>query len=512
MNRSAKLTKSPDLAAGPVPEPKGPSQGQEISVSPDQLESVNRAAVRSPDDQPKSINSASKAVSSSSDSETEDVNVQGESEDESEDELPPPRNAIRAAIDETLDEYHMVLGKNETKRRQKADKADEMANQKKAGEAEKAVETNVGQKQAAEKQAVVKQTVVKKAAIKQTVAKNEVVIVGTLRYMPPFEIAEETGAVSARRIYRRFNDKLEPTTAVVLSFDEEPPSTVIVQHERFRTKPFIRQTIRCLNCQAFNHRQNGCRNHARCARCGRQHRTSECEIDNNEPRRCANCKGDHSAASPECPFYLKVKKAWKMVADEKTTYAKAMSRVVEARKSRPDSAHAPGATPDIASNNKVESRRADLIDATGRDARPIYLAAVADHRRPKYRRTAKSTCSTGCQTEPEVVTVQIQTPIDSACQTESTPEGTSTQTVSEAEVQTIEVTENFGEEDKYIIATMHDMINLLRRGASKRITTAANYQDIVDRFDGKVLDMIEQRGYWTKLNAEDEERERTASC
>ena len=154
------VAKIPGLSTGTDQEANGPFQDQEM------------VAVRSPDDQPKSINSASKAVSSSSDSETEDVNVQGESEDESEDELPPPRNAIRAAIDETLDEYHMVLGKNETKRRQKADKADELAKQKKAGEAEKAVETNVGQKQAVEKQAVVKQTVVKKAVVKQTVAKN----------------------------------------------------------------------------------------------------------------------------------------------------------------------------------------------------------------------------------------------------------------------------------------------------------------------------------------------------
>ena len=78
---------------------------------------------------------------------------------------------------------------------------------------------------------------------------------------------------------------------------------------------------------------------------------SECEVDNAQPRRCANCKGDHSAASPACPFYLKVKKAWKMVADEKTTYAKAMSSVVEAVKSIPDSAHALGAKPGSTSRN-----------------------------------------------------------------------------------------------------------------------------------------------------------------
>ena len=99
--RRAKLidvAKIPGLSTGTDQGASGPFQDQEM------------VAERSPD-QPKSINSASKAVRSSSDSETEDVNVQSESEDE----LPPPRNAIRAAIDETLDEYHMVLGKKRNK-------------------------------------------------------------------------------------------------------------------------------------------------------------------------------------------------------------------------------------------------------------------------------------------------------------------------------------------------------------------------------------------------------------
>ena len=135
----------------------------------------------------------------------------------------------------------------------------------------------------------------------------------------------------------------EPTTAVVLTFDVDPPTAVIVQHERFRTRPFIRQTVRCLNCQQFNHRQHGCHNHSRCARCGRQHRTGECELDTDQTLRCANCKGYHSAASPSCPQYLKVKEAWRIAATENMTYAKAISSVAKhtvVTKSKPDRAHA----------------------------------------------------------------------------------------------------------------------------------------------------------------------------
>src|SRR5208282_3919656 len=102
---------------------------------------------------------------------------------------------------------------------------------------------------------VAEQTVVTEAVVKAANAvkreKFEVVIVGTYRFMPPYEIAEEANAISARMIFRRENVKQEPTTAVVLTYDQEPPQAVYIEHERFRTRPYIKQAIRCHHCQRF---------------------------------------------------------------------------------------------------------------------------------------------------------------------------------------------------------------------------------------------------------------------
>jgi len=141
-NRSAKQkfeVKIPGLPAGEVQEANGPSQDQEITAikSQDQLESVNRA------DQSKSGNS----TSSSEDTETEDVDIDSESDDEV-----PPRSADRAAADDLVNKYHLVLNKNQTRRRQKADEADKKAKQT---EVEKVVEASADNEKVEEVQEVI---------------------------------------------------------------------------------------------------------------------------------------------------------------------------------------------------------------------------------------------------------------------------------------------------------------------------------------------------------------------
>src|SRR5208282_1376712 len=265
---------------------------------------------------------------------------------------------------------------------------------------------------------------------------------------PPYETAEEMNAVSARRIFRRVKEKPEPTTAVVLMFDDDPPAIVVVQNERFRTRPYIRQTIRCLNCQQFNHRQLGCKNHSKCARCGRQHRTGECDIIKGQPLRCANCRGEHSSASPTCPAYTRVKKAWKLSSTEKMSYAKAIGSLPKpsamqkkelVMKAKPDSARALGGRPDRAVRHGDARGRDDVIEAT--IVRPT-----------KYQQERnKSTCSIGTQTEPEVVTTVTQTTMDYASQTEPLPEETASQTSTDVEIQTAKVPDYFDADDKLVI-------------------------------------------------------------
>ena len=96
----------------------------------------------------------------------------------------------------------------------------------------------------------------------------EVVVTGVVRFMPIEEVRDEAGAIHARRINRRVDGKLEPTTAIVLTYDSQPPVVVNIHYESYRTKAYIRQAARCFHCQGWNHRQAGCKKQAKCARCG----------------------------------------------------------------------------------------------------------------------------------------------------------------------------------------------------------------------------------------------------
>src|SRR5208282_1195318 len=123
--RRAKLievTNISDPTAGSNQEAKGPFQDQEITAEqpPDKLESENRA-------------------------------ISTESESDEDDEI-LPRNAVRSAVDDLVNAFHLVLNKEQTRRRLKADQADEKAKQTAS---KKAVKASVATKQAIESQAAV---------------------------------------------------------------------------------------------------------------------------------------------------------------------------------------------------------------------------------------------------------------------------------------------------------------------------------------------------------------------
>ena len=61
----------------------------------------------------------------------------------------PPRSAVRAAADDLVNKYHLVLNKKQTRRRQKADEADKKAKQT---ESVKVVEASADNEKVAEVQ------------------------------------------------------------------------------------------------------------------------------------------------------------------------------------------------------------------------------------------------------------------------------------------------------------------------------------------------------------------------
>jgi hypothetical protein len=60
------------------------------------------------------------------------------------------------------------------------------------------------------------------------------------------------------------------------------------------------QLIQCYKCNQLKHHASKCRSlHPVCGHCSEHHLTSECQ---SEIRKCALCKGDHGAATPNCPI------------------------------------------------------------------------------------------------------------------------------------------------------------------------------------------------------------------
>lgn len=64
-----------------------------------------------------------------------------------------------------------------------------------------------------------------------------------------------------------------------------------------------RDILQCKRCLQYGHSRTYCNHSARCARCGKQHLTSECSQDPNEPRKCALCQGSHSTTYRGCQVY-----------------------------------------------------------------------------------------------------------------------------------------------------------------------------------------------------------------
>ncbi|GBM98219.1 hypothetical protein AVEN_250143-1 [Araneus ventricosus] len=76
--------------------------------------------------------------------------------------------------------------------------------------------------------------------------------------------------------------------------------------ENFKKRPGFTQ---CWKCNYFHHSSNNCESKARCLKCGKNHRTAECEIKDKIPNpKCINCgKEGHVASWRGCESFPKPK-------------------------------------------------------------------------------------------------------------------------------------------------------------------------------------------------------------
>ena len=77
-------------------------------------------------------------------------------------------------------------------------------------------------------------------------------------------------------------------------------SYTIVTWQRRQNKQVISQ---CHRCQEWGHATSNCFRPYRCLKCAGPHNTADCTKQIEEPPKCANCDGAHTANNTDCPVY-----------------------------------------------------------------------------------------------------------------------------------------------------------------------------------------------------------------
>ncbi|KAF0707143.1 Uncharacterized protein FWK35_00035132, partial [Aphis craccivora] len=61
----------------------------------------------------------------------------------------------------------------------------------------------------------------------------------------------------------------------------------------------------CFACQGFGHSSAHCKHQPKCVKCGNDHATKSCTKTPDQPPKCCNCNGEHTANYRQCPAFIK---------------------------------------------------------------------------------------------------------------------------------------------------------------------------------------------------------------
>ena len=141
---------------------------------------------------------------------------------------------------------------------------------------------------------------------------------------------KDQGVIGVRRFIIKREGKEIKTHTFLLTFNTPtvPPKIklgyIIANVDFYYPAP-----LRCYSCQKFGHGSSNCRGHKTCVRCAYQF---NCTDDDDNERylhlnhqctatpKCANCKGNHSASSKECPIYKRESEIIKIKVEKRMSY------------------------------------------------------------------------------------------------------------------------------------------------------------------------------------------------
>ena len=114
------------------------------------------------------------------------------------------------------------------------------------------------------------------------------------------EFMGEQGVTDVRRITVRRDCIIKPNNTFVLTFNTPIlPTVVKIGFIQVKVDVYIRNPLRCYNCQVFGHHENKCGRLAVCCNCDQPEHCAPGQCDKSA--KCVNCSGDHPANSKQCP-------------------------------------------------------------------------------------------------------------------------------------------------------------------------------------------------------------------
>lgn len=99
---------------------------------------------------------------------------------------------------------------------------------------------------------------------------------------------------------------------------------VTVRYEKPTSKL---QLMQCRNCKLFQHSHTSCFRPFRYIKCPNNHLQGECQLPSSSKPYCCNCKGEHPANAPICPYYLRRLERTKGITPDKAEIAKPKTNV-----------------------------------------------------------------------------------------------------------------------------------------------------------------------------------------
>ena len=138
--------------------------------------------------------------------------------------------------------------------------------------------------------------------------------------------------VDAQRLKRKIvvdgkDPEYKPTGSIKIAFKgQRLPSSISLCKVICDVEPFIYRVVQCYNCLRYGHVSNQCKSKIRCAKCGNEHKTTDCS--SGTPPSCIFCQGRHSSSDHNlCPEFKKQKKIKTIMANENLSYREAITKV-----------------------------------------------------------------------------------------------------------------------------------------------------------------------------------------